>query len=133
VSRKNKLSIHQFHSGSAVGDAVINSMFFVQSMLRSFGFESDIFVEHVDPVLSKQIRPLEGLRVAESDMLLIHHSMGHDAFPRLTALRCRKFLVYHNITPPEFLEDPSTKAYAITGYSQLSLFRQIVQSPIAVP
>ena len=101
-------------------------------MLRSFGFESDIFVEHVDPVLSKQIRPLEGLRVAESDMLLIHHSMGHDAFPRLTALRCRKFLVYHNITPPEFFEDPGTKAYAIKGYSQLSLFRDIVESTIAV-
>jgi len=101
-------------------------------MLRSFGFESDIFVQHVDPALSEHIRPLEDLRVAESDMLLIHHSMGHDAFPRLAALRCRKFLVYHNITPPEFLEDPGTQAYAIKGYSQLSLFRGIVESTIAV-
>ncbi len=132
MSRQNKISIHQFHSGSAVGDAVVNSMFFVQSMLRSLGFESDIFVEHVDPALSKRIRPLEDLRVAESDMLLIHHSMGHDAFPRLAALRCRKFLVYHNITPPEFLDDPSTQAYAIKGYSQLSLFRDIVETAIAV-
>ncbi len=132
VSRKNKISIHQFHSGSAVGDAVVNSMFFVQSMLRNFGFESDIFVEHVDPALSKQIRQLEDLQVAESDMLLIHHSMGHDAFHRLAALRCRKFLVYHNITPPTFLEDPSTQAYAIKGYSQLSQFRDIIEAAIAV-
>src|SRR5207245_5216429 len=102
------------------------------STLRSFRFESDIFVQHVDPALSKQIRPLEDLRVAESDMLLIHHSMGHDAFPRLAALRCRKFLVYHNITPPEFLEDTGTKAYAIKGYSQLSLCCDIVEATIAV-
>jgi hypothetical protein len=44
-----KISIHQFHSGSSVTDAITNCMFFVQSMLRSFGFESDIFVEHLDP------------------------------------------------------------------------------------
>jgi len=106
-------------------------MFFVQSMLQNFGFESDIFVEHVDPVLSKQIRRLEDLSVTESDMLLIHHSMGHDAFSRLAALRCRKFLVYHNITPPEFLEG-TTQAYAVKGYSQLSLFRDIVEAAIAV-
>ena len=130
--RKNKISIHQFHSGSAVGDAVINSMFFVQSMLQSFGFESNIYVEHVDPALSQQIRQLEDLRVTKSDVLLIHHSMGHDAFPHLAALHCRKFLVYHNITPPAFLEDPSTQAYAIKGYVQLSQFRDIVEAAIAV-
>ncbi len=98
MARQDKIRIHQFHSGSAVADAVTNCMFFVQSMLGSFGFESDIFVEHVDPALSGRIRRLEDLRPAESDLLLIHHSMGHGAFPRLADLRCRKFLVYHNIT-----------------------------------
>jgi glycosyltransferase involved in cell wall biosynthesis len=132
VSRKQKIGIHQFHSGSAVADAVTNSLFFVQSMLQGFGFESEIFVEHADPALGPRIRRLEDLRVAASDILLIHHSMGHDVFPQLAALRCRKFLVYHNITPPEFLEDPGTHDYAIKGYSQLSLLRDIVEATIAV-
>jgi len=78
----------------------------------------NIYVEHLDPGLSEKIRQLDDLRVAEDDLLLVHHSMGHDAFSRLAALRCRKFLVYHNITPPELLEDPGTQAYAIKGYSQ---------------
>jgi glycosyltransferase involved in cell wall biosynthesis len=106
-------------------------MLFVQSMLQSLDFASEIFVEHVDPALSGQIKPLEDLRVAESDILLIHHSMGHDVFPHLAALRCRKFLIYHNITPPEFLKDSSHQAYAIKGYSQLSLFRDLVEAAIA--
>jgi hypothetical protein len=80
VARQDKNKIHQFHSGSSVADAVTNCMFFVQSMLQSFSFESDIFVEHVDTALSGRIRRLEDLRVVESDLLLIHHSMGHDAF-----------------------------------------------------
>ena len=133
MPRQNKISIHQFHSGSSAADAITNCMFFVQSMVRSFGFASDIFVEHVDPALSGRIRPLQDLRLAESDILLIHHSMGHDVLPRLTELRCRKVLVYHNITPPQFFEeDDPFHAYAIKGYAQLSLFRDIVESAIAV-
>jgi glycosyltransferase involved in cell wall biosynthesis len=133
MARRDRIRIHQFHSGSSVADAVTNCMFFVRSMLESFGFQSDIFVEHVDPALSRRIRRLEDLRPAESDLLLIHHSMGHDAFPRLADLRCRKFLVYHNITPPRFFEENDPfHSYGVKGYSQLAQFREIVESAIAV-
>jgi glycosyltransferase involved in cell wall biosynthesis len=133
MARPNKISIHQFHSGSAVADAVTNCMFFAQSMLRSFGFKSDIFVEHLDPGLSGRLRRLEDLQIEQQDLLLIHHSMGHDIFSRLADLRCRKVLVYHNITLPQFFEeDDPFHSYAIKGYSQLSLFRDIVESAITV-
>jgi glycosyltransferase involved in cell wall biosynthesis len=76
---------------------------------------------------------LEELRPAESDLLLIHHSMGHDAFPRLAEQRCRKFLVYHNITPPRFFgENDPHHSYALKGYAQLTQFRDIVEAAIAV-
>ena len=108
-------------------------MFFVQSMLERLGFKSDIFVEHVDPALSGRIRRLEDLRPSESDLLLIHHSMGHDAFAQLADLSCRKFLVYHNITPPRFFEENDPfRSYGVKGYSQLAQFREIVESAIAV-
>jgi glycosyltransferase involved in cell wall biosynthesis len=130
---RNKIGIHQFHSGSAVADAVTNCMFFVQSMLRNFGFQSEIFVEYLDPALSGRMRQLADLQIAEQDLLLIHHSMGHDIFSRLADLRCRKVLVYHNITPPQFFDEADPfHSYAIKGYSQLSLFRDIVESAIAV-
>jgi glycosyltransferase involved in cell wall biosynthesis len=133
MARPNKITVHQFHSGSSVADAVTNCMFFVQSMLRNFGFDSDIFVEHVDPALSGRIRRLEELHSSGSDLLLIHHSMGHDAFSRLADLPCRKFLVYHNITPPRFFEeDDPFHCYGVKGYSQLTQFRDIVESAIAV-
>src|SRR5580704_17846884 len=133
MARQDKITIHQFHSGSSVADAVTNCMFFVQSMLESFGLESDIFVEHVDPALPGRIRRLEDLRPVASDLLLIHDSMGHDAFSRLADLPCRKSLVYHNITPPRFFEENDPfHFYGIKGYSQLVQFRDIVESAIAV-
>jgi glycosyltransferase involved in cell wall biosynthesis len=131
--RQNKVKVHQFHSTSSVGDAVTNCLFFVQSMLESLGFESEVFSERFDPALSDRVRRLEDLRLTKTDLLLIHHSMGHDAFSRLADLQCRKFLVYHNITPPRFFEEHDPyHAYALKGYSQLSLFRDIVESAIAV-
>src|SRR6516225_12011459 len=133
MARQNKIKIHQFHSTSSVGDAVTNCLFFVQSMLKNLGFDSEIFSERVDPALSGRVKRLEDLRLTKTDLLLIHHSMGHDAVSRLADLQGRKFLVYHNITPPRFFEqhDPYG-AYAVKGYSQLSSFRDIVESAIAM-
>src|SRR6516162_8092740 len=93
-------------------------------MLKNLGFESEIFCEHVHPALSDRVKRLEDLRLTKTDLLLIHHSMGHDAFSRLADLRCRKFLVYHNITPPRFFdENDPFHAYGVKGYSQLAKFR----------
>ena len=108
-------------------------MFFIQSMLQGMGFQSQIFVEHLAAELKSRILPLEDLLPSPSDLLLIHHSMGHDALPHLVDLPCRKFLIYHNITPPEFfsVNDP-VYDYVVKGYSQLSLLREVVESAIGI-
>jgi glycosyltransferase involved in cell wall biosynthesis len=126
------INIHQFHSGSAA-DAVTNCMLFVQSILESRGVASEIFAEHVDPQLADKIRPLHRLAPGADDLLLIHHSMGHDALPHLAALGCRKALVYHNITPPRFFaEDDPLHDDAIRGYAQLGELRRMVEAAIGV-
>ena len=44
-------SIHQFHSGSAEGDAITNAMLLCRDLLRRQGYRSEIFVEYIDPAL----------------------------------------------------------------------------------
>src|SRR5438270_3615940 len=127
------LKIHQFHSGSGVADAVTNSLFFVQSILREIGFQSEIFAQHVDPALKGKILPLKHLSLSSNDLLMIHHSMGHDVLHRLAELRCRKFLIYHSITPPQFFsENEEFYRYSIKGYKQIAELRDIVEAAIAV-
>ena len=106
-------------------------MFFVQALLREFGFESSIFVEHVEPRLAGAIYDIATAHVEKTDILLVHHSMGHNALDRVVALTCRKILIYHNITPPDFFgpNDP-TRLYAIKGYAQLTVLRDIVEVAI---
>src|SRR5947209_11495226 len=99
--------VFQFHSGSAVGDAVTNAMFYTREILRRAGLESEIFVEHRDPRLANELGLAGQLDPDEDDILLIRHSMGHDILPFIAELKCRKILIYHNITPPGFFPETS--------------------------
>lgn len=124
--------VHQFHSGSAVGDAITNGMFLIRDALRARGIESDIYVEGRDPRLSDELRLLGQFEPQPDDILLIHHSMGHDVMPFLVGLKCRKILVYHNITPPKFFAGSrGWQEYSVKGYDQLSTLKEMVMHAIA--
>lgn len=117
------IRIHQFHSGSAYGDAVTNSMLLLQDHLHEMGFESDVFVEHLDDKLADRLRPHTALTdsLADNDILIVRHSMGHDLLDWVLALPGRKVLMYHNITPAEFFEPGSPfHHYATLGRQQLT-------------
>ena len=96
-------TVHQFHSGSAYGDAITNAMLLTQRVLRSMGYKSEIFVEHRDPLLADQLQLLDELPRHADYVLLVRHSMGFGAFEKVASLPAPKVLHYHNITPPEHL------------------------------
>lgn len=127
VSKLPTWRVHQFHSGSATGDAITNSMFLIQSELRRLGYESEIFVEHRDPRLADKLLELGDLPEHDKYVLIVHHSMGHDACGRISRLPVQKILIYHNITPTEFLNDvPEILPYAALGRRQLTFLRSHV-------
>lgn len=124
-------AVHQFHSGSALGDAITNAMLLIRRILREQGFHSDIFVEHPDPRLGEDIYDLGALPRHPGVLLLVHHSMGYDAWPAIVALPASKILIYHNITPPELLTDEKTRRYALEGRRQLAAFQPHVAAALA--
>lgn len=102
-----KQKIHQVLATLGYGDAIGHEVLGIQRVLRSAGFESDIFVQTADPRLEDQTRDYRDL-IQESDAtnILIHHfSIGSRASRITYALPDRQILVYHNITPPEFFVD----------------------------
>jgi len=130
---KKKIIINQFHSGSAVGDAVTNSLFYTQKILQNLGFESHIYCEHIAKGLEDKIQHYSKLQSCAENVLLIHHSMGHDLDEWIEMLKDRIILVYHNITPPEFFPKESLfYHYAIKGREQLQLFQKKAIGAIAV-
>ncbi len=125
-------AVHQFHSGSATGDAVTNCMLLIRHQLRALGYRSEIFVEHRDPALAHELRPLSSLPADAGHALILHHSMGHDALDAILAHPAPKVLYYHNITPAEFLPlSPSLRHYAGLGRKQLQRLRGQVLAALA--
>ncbi|SDT84681.1 glycosyltransferase [Desulfobacula phenolica] len=128
-----KTVIHQFHSGSAYGDAVTNSMLLIRRMLLRFGFVSKIFVERVVPELKEDLVPHNKLKLKKDDILLVHHSMGHDLADWVMNLPGKKILVYHNITPEYFFpKDSPYRYYARLGREQLNAFLPVMDASICV-
>ena len=120
-------AVNQFHSGTAVGDAVTGDMLAMQRALTQAGFQSRIFAEHVTPALQDRIERLDGYNGDPDSLLIVHHSFGINCLERVLQLPDRKILKYHNITPPHLLSNPHLKAYAELGREQLAAYRQAVE------
>ena len=125
-------TVHQFHAGSAVGDAITNAMLLIRAQLRAAGFRSDIFVAYRGPGLGSDIKLIDSLPDHDGYVLLLHHSMGFGDFDEIVALPARKVLIYHNITPPELLADvPRIQRQAEQGRAQLATLRSHVAFALA--
>lgn len=97
-------AVHQVLATLGYGDAIGHEVLGIQRVLRSAGYESDIFVETADPRLESLTRHYRELVDAtHPDNLLLHHfSIGSKASRTAYALPDRMALIYHNITPPEY-------------------------------
>ena len=112
-------AVHQFHSGTDVGDAITNQMFDLQRRLRSAGYYSEIYSEHIPTSLCERVKPLSSFEEMPSTLLLTHHSMGHTAFAQLAGLRVPMVTVFHSITPAHFFDDLVLRQYIRLGFRQL--------------
>ncbi|WP_167884597.1 glycosyltransferase family 4 protein [Cupriavidus oxalaticus] len=131
--RRPVRAIHQFHSGTAFGDAVTNSMLMMRGMLRDLGFASEVYAQHVAPELAGAICPHTDLRPGPDDVVIIHHSMGHDLDEWVSGLGGHKLLCYHNITPAEFFPpDSPFRHYSVKGRRQVREFMSRMDAAIAV-
>lgn len=112
-------AIHQFSPSCGKGDGVSNGMFFTRSLLRELGFVSEIYCELIPEDLRGEVQYLGQLQLQESDILLVHHSLGYLNCAWLNQIKAKKIMVYHNITPPEYLPDNELPGLSVLGREQL--------------
>lgn len=88
----------------AYGDAVGNDTLAIKKVLKDMGYKTQIYAESIVPPLNSRvaldIKELQGLR--EEDVIIYHLSTGTQLNFDLAKYICRKIVIYHNITPPEF-------------------------------
>lgn len=126
-------TIHQFAPVISAGDGVSGSVFFTRMLLRSLGYRSEIYAWKTADELAVEVNPLQQFDSDSCDLLLVHHSMGHDLEAWLTSTTCSRVLVYHNITPAKYFQALSSEhQYSIKGRQQLRQWRVLFAGAIGV-
>jgi L-malate glycosyltransferase len=115
------MNVHQILSGAGPHDAITSEALEFRDRFRDWGWGGADYADQIAPGVNGGITPLGGLRVAAEDLLLLHHSARTPKLDQLLALPNRKLLLYHNVTPAEWLWDhaPIVAAYCHVGRDQL--------------
>jgi len=131
-------SIHQIVAGFSNGDAISNEARVWRDTFRSWGYASEIFCEtrRILPELRKDARDLSAASstIAPDDIAILHLSIGCEANLLFQQLKCRKAIVYHNITPPDFFRgyQESIAHQLARGRDEMALLKNAADVNMAV-
>jgi len=129
-------AIHQLLAGYREGDAISNAAAVMRRHFRAWGHASEIVCEarRVPAAIRGEVRDLESLAatLAPDDIAILHLSIGAPINLAWAALRCRKAILYHNVTPAHYfrccnpslaadLEAGRRQAAALAGAAELAL------------
>lgn len=126
--------LHQVIDGAMPGDAITDEALLLRRWLREMGLVSEIFAEHPHPALAQNVHPLKNYRLDPAEKRIIyHHSIGSAAVDRLLATPLHLIVIYHNITPNEFLEgiDTGLANQMEKGRRQLAALRERAELVLA--
>lgn len=90
----------------AYGDAIGNDTLALKKVLEDAGYKTQIYAESIVPPLDSKIATdIKELReLDEEDVIIYHLSTGTQLNFDLAEYRCKKIIIYHNITPPDFFK-----------------------------
>jgi len=95
--------IDQALAGMHDGDAITHDALAMRMLLRSLGFQSDIYADpaHIGPEMRSEAIDFRR-HEAQSDSIVIYHcAIDSPLTSWYRALTCRRVMRYHNITPAE--------------------------------
>ncbi|MBN1978916.1 MAG: glycosyltransferase [Anaerolineae bacterium] len=120
-------ALHQFIVGAAPGDAITDQALLLRRWLRQDGFRSEVFAESIAPEMAADVQTYLGYRPSRpGELVILHHSIGTALVDDLLSMDVRFLVIYHNITPAEFVldTDPVLAGQLARGQAQLHRLRE---------
>ncbi len=88
-----------FHRGDAIGDEAAC----LRDFFRQQGFVSDIYCLDRDEGLEAESRPFDRFQPGEpNDVVILHFALPSPLSYSLLRVPCRRVVIHHNVTAPEF-------------------------------
>jgi glycosyltransferase involved in cell wall biosynthesis len=122
-------NVHQVLSGAGPVDAVTQQAFEYRRVLGG-----EVYAAAIEPAVRGRVRALKRLQPEHDDLLVFHYSAYAPRLEPLLELPQRKLLVYHNVTPAEYLweHQPHVATLCALGRDHLPRWAQAVDVAAAV-
>jgi glycosyltransferase involved in cell wall biosynthesis len=128
-------ALHQLLPVAAPRDAITGQALAWRNLLRTWGYESEIVAQHVDPELMGTVHTLNraGKRLVNKGALLLRYALWSATAEVGLRASGPTALCYHNITPGELLRDfnPGLADLCDRGRAALTEFRGRADTLIA--
>ena len=98
------MKVYQILTTVAYGDAVSNDCLAIGKLLEANGYKTAIYAENISKSAEKLgVRKFRLLpKIRPDDIILYHLSTGTELNKLIKKYNCRKYIIYHNTTPPDF-------------------------------
>ena len=118
------------------GDGEGNDAIALKEIIGKMGYSTDIYAENIDKRLPEgtAIKADKLRDLKKDDVLIYHKSTGTDLSFKIDNYKCRRVMIYHNITPPDFFRPYSASATQLTeyGYKGVEYLRDKMDYVLAV-
>jgi glycosyltransferase involved in cell wall biosynthesis len=97
------MEIHQLLPGYQYGDAISNHAAGLRTLLRAWGYRSEIFSQYIGPAVEHDCFRMKDFRGRDGALTIYHYSIGAAEMTDLfLSAPGKRMLVYHNITPHHY-------------------------------
>lgn len=99
------MAVYQMMPTITFGDGVSNDALAMDVILRKMGIKTGIYAQNIGERLpANTVKNVSHFpNVLKDDVIIYHFSTGTELNTKVTEYDCKKIMVYHNITPGEFL------------------------------
>lgn len=112
------MRIIQFADVLDYGDGIANDIWSKQEFFRELGYKTVVCALTIDKRLQGRAVYFKDLKIKKDDLFLHHYSGFSKVIEEIRRLKCTKVMVYHNITPPEFMNG-TAREHCLRGIEQL--------------
>lgn len=129
------MRIVQLYSSLSYGDAIGNDILALDSIIKAKGYESKIYAEYIDKRISPDLASdFSNYKPEKSDIILLHVGGASKLNKWIKTVNCKKIMVYHNITPPDFFKEysPKSASYCQRGLEEVEDLKDTFDMVLAV-
>ena len=129
--------IHQIVAGFRKGDAISDEALLLQALCAAHGTVSPIYCARATTAAQQraQVCDLDTLAdaVKPEDFVLLHLSIGSRGNAIFPNLKCKKVILYHNVTPAHFFErlNPPMASMLDEGRKQVAALAHVAEINLA--